>query len=396
MSCNSIEITNTLWEGIKESRNLGSDKAYSLISESIKILGLSAWTQNKEFHCNMLGCGCVSSNCPLSSLLNGQENTCNVNIPLIKQLIDNNILTPEQFRGSILIKKLKSACGWKENFDLINYLLTVIPPNIWIEARDKNGFTCLHALLDNCGRTKIEIEIFEKLINIGCDPTVKSKFGTIENYLIYDSFYKQIKFCVEKKGLNINECQHTERNTPSFIGMCYNFSYSKTLKDFASVFQTTMLLQKHGYDFTQCDENGNTCYDAIVHYGMNEILGFVIPKDQLIKKWVYSKYSKDDKETGFEKNAKERYDWYTKNSTKDLSYLEYDNDIHLLMLRLRGNKYCKNLKIIEDTKRNIVNIFTPLPDSYKKQIHATLHNQNNCMYGYMYLEDLKYLFPENL
>ncbi len=60
------------------------------------------------------------------------------------------------------------------------------------------------------------------------------------------------------------------------------------------------------------------------------------------------------------------------------------------MVKIRAQRYDKDTMVVSTLKDSIRSVFSMLSNEYKASIHSTLHNCNSSMYGYLYLDDLRF------
>ena len=173
--------------------------------------------------------------------------------------------------------------------------------------------------------------------------------------------------------------------SPAFTTMLVNFAESKTPESIERCVEVARFLADAKYDFGAQDHLGNSCYDAIRHFGWSELLKDSINLegcDLAHRHWCEREWTSESRvwESGFEPDSTLRF---------RRPFVPEDDVLHSLMVALRAQRYNKEPTVVSSLKKSIRSVFTTLSDEYKATIHRTLHNDSSSMYGYLYLDDLR-------
>lgn len=241
---------------------------YKGIAREIAKLGTKVWTTRQNG--DPCWCGCPPSYMtPLETLLVGREGGRKLNSGLIKRLIDNGLLPIECFAGEIILYKLESISSWNTNFRFVKYLLSVVPADIWVNARDEHNRTVFHAADYGTDNDDQYAWLCDAFFAMGCDPTVITVYGeNVLTSLISRALVVQARKCITEYGMPIPP--------GAFREICDAYRMSKTQEDFTRCIEMTRRLQESGYEFTSTD------HAAIAHYEFTVILGFVIPAGTVV------------------------------------------------------------------------------------------------------------------
>jgi hypothetical protein len=297
---------------------------------------------------------------------------------------DRNIFT-----GKALVARVSSLNGSDSDFELIKWLVDAINPKEWVDARNEDGSTALHAVMFGNSSDEQCQFLIDSFIRVGVDPTVKSKYGTILPSLISHAYPEYLMMCLDL-GMDVNESTDIGISalspvTPAFTTMLEKFAESKNDESIERCVKVARILAETGatYDFGARDHLGNTCYDAIRYFGWSVILESVLngeAKDIEPRNWHDLKWTCEYRGTGFE----------VENDVRALRpYVNEDIVLHALMLELRTQRYNKDPNTIIALKERIGSVFSALSNEYKVAIHTHLHDENRSMYGYLYLADLQ-------
>lgn len=235
---------------------------------------------------------CVERIRPLDVLLNGPHNWSDNHperLNIISDLFKSGYLKQAAFSDTDLINVLSTYCGWEYNEKKIDILMVHIPATRWIRARDSEFGSCLHSCLGH-GTNKY----MNLLLDMGCDPRVKSSFGTIylgvasiANLEILTRLLDTVKMDVNEKELpNYEFPDHYMDLRNPICQMLERFAYTKTAKILEEVRQCIALLIKHGIDLDYVIPSSNsgkrqgegcTVYDYMIAHGWVEFLKNTMP-----------------------------------------------------------------------------------------------------------------------
>jgi hypothetical protein len=309
-------------------------------------------------------------------------------------LVDRDMHRQISFTGDDLLAMISSLCGLEWYFELLKWFIESVDPKDWCNARDKDGFTALHSVMYGHSSDEQSHFLLDTFIRMGVDPTVKSKYGTILRSCICRAFPEYLKFCVDLE-IDINEASDSALNmgidtlpspSPAFTTMLENFAESKNQESIERCVKVARFLADNGYNFSAKDHLGNTCYDAIRHFGWSEMLENVLNLETSgleHRNWREVKRSSEHRgwDSGFERESDARF---------RRPYVDEDDVLHALMVKIRAQRYDKDTMVVSTLKDSIRSVFSMLSNEYKASIHSTLHNCNSSMYGYLYLDDLRF------
>jgi hypothetical protein len=422
------------------------------ISEAIANLDIASWTQHTSSRCPT-DCSDNHHSTPLKFLFSGEENGNKVDLELIKKLIETKVLPLEVFPDSLFFDRFRSCCSWDSNFEVLKFLIEIIPVKRWIDMRDECDQTILHAVFSGHMSEKQEIELFKIFLTMGVPIAHHGEYGTVLSAIISGANVELLKICLEaqmdvnekskssdvyesvistltrksdlsrtienrttrlerltgkkvdpelvlqihndlKNKLYLNDEENSkiisllvsagvdesriyDRGCP-FAHMLYVFCHTKNPDQIRNCRTIYELLKANGYCFDRIDEHGNTCATRSREFGWN----FFDNEKDAPSYVEISSYVRH--ETGFEDDV-------------NRPWLKNDVDrqkMHDFLLELRKDQYTKDLDVIKTTTEKIVAFFSTFDQKWLENNHNCLHNDNESLYGYLYLEPIKKFFKD--
>ena len=196
---------------------------------------------------------------------------------------------------------MERHCGWEYNDKLFVILLKHIPKARWINAQDKDGCTILHAILHGYMSNEHVTKYLKLFIGLGCDPTVKSTYGTIFLPIAYSANAEMMTIMLDEYKADVNERYVSDNEYPEYdkadtpiFGILRNYSNCKDKVRLNEIKRAIKILIDHGIDLEYMipllkmtvinpsnkifrDGMGCRIYDYMIYYGWVDYLRDILP-----------------------------------------------------------------------------------------------------------------------
>jgi hypothetical protein len=354
----------------------------------------TAWRSNYYLSCD---CGCDGDqiSTPVEAVFLIDDP--NLGITFLTDLFANKILSHSDLSNRFIFDKFCHFGGSDCDIAILNFLIDNIPNDRLVTLRNRQNLTLLHEFsgaLCNCDA------IFERLIQIGIDPTHKSHHGTLITALICKVNIKLVKRMIDQYHLVIEDTPCISKfDQPCVSYVLEHLRSTKLKEDIDNVKGLLAIAIRSNYNFMTLDGRGFNVYDYISTFGWTPIFKSVggcferasIELLPIVISDLIGQYDTNDVPEPFSRN-------YSAESILDGYYLTVENQTTCLEIskwileNLFPIRYSKDLKLIEMMKIRYIEFLAEKPRSILGKIVKNVNIFYNNSFGFSRFFEVQNLF----